>query len=190
MPRYISVFSGVLLLILSGCSSVRVSQDFRPETDFAGFGAYRWEQTTTDPNDPLTDERIRNAIDRNLSTMGLTAENGSGTAAPDLLVSYRYTIRPVIESTGTGTDVGFGGFWGGGLFGGFGVGTGRDVRTRYEGVLNIYMKDARNGWTVWQGKGTHMVEEHWEPAKRTERINELVDKVMAQFPPKQSGAGD
>ena len=80
------------------------------------------------------------------------------------------------------------GTWGGphGSHGGIGVGTGRDLYTRQEGMLHIDVIDPQNGTILWRGKGTHPVEERWKPETKTEKINELVGKVLAQFPPSDS----
>ena len=69
------------------------------------------------------------------------------------------------------------------MFGGIDFGTGINVYSLEEGVLYIDVVNPGNGGILWRGKGTHHVEEHWDPETKTARINELVDKVLAQFPP-------
>ena len=44
------------------------------------------------------------------------------------------------------------------------------------------MSNPISGRILWRGKGTHPVAQHWNPETKTEKINELVAKVLAQFP--------
>ncbi|MFO7963042.1 MAG: DUF4136 domain-containing protein [Desulfobacterales bacterium] len=186
MPRYFWFIIVYLMIAFSACSTVRVSQDYRPEANFAGLATFRWHPEaggkTIDraPEDPLVSERIQTAVDYTLAAQGYRKAVGT---RPDFYVDYRYHIRPVLESEGLGTEVGFGTWWGSGLFGGIGIGAGRDVYTRQQGVLYIDIIDPISNEIIWRGKGTHRVEEHWGPETKTEEISELVAKTLAQFPP-------
>lgn len=175
------------MLLICACSTVRVSQDYRPGTDFSHLKTYRWQPVAADirgdapMDDPLRDERIRNAVERNLDSLGLREVSET---KPDFFVDFQYTVYRVSESNDVRGQVGIG-TWGGtkGTFGGIGVGTGRGRFTRQEGMLHIDVIDPQNGTILWRGKGTHPVERHWKPQTKTEKINELVGKILAQFPP-------
>ena len=64
------------MLLLCACSKVRVSQDYRLGTNFSDLKTYRWQPVAEDirgdapMDDPLRDERIRKAVERNFSAMG------------------------------------------------------------------------------------------------------------------------
>jgi hypothetical protein len=186
MLRKLLLMVGVCVLILPGCSTVRVSQDYRSGRDFSGLRTYRWQpqgdekKARTTPDDPLVSERIRNAVDRILSSRGFREESTD----PDIFIDYRYTVRQVIESDDYGPQVGVGTYgWRSGVFGGIGIGSGGYVHTSEEGVLLIDFMDPQSGELLWRGKGTHYVEEHWSPETKTGKINELTEKTLAQFPP-------
>ena len=182
----------MLLLLLwccwvagAGCSSVRTSQDYRPNTNFSDLETYRFRakeasrSTEDSQTDPLVDERIRKAIVQDLDAKGYRQRNGS---PPDFFIDYNYTVRQVLESDDVGTGFGIG-TWGGGTFGGVGIGTGTNLYTREQGVLTIDFVNPQDGKVLWRGKGTLPVAEHWDPETKTEKVNELVTKVLAQFPP-------
>jgi hypothetical protein len=132
-------------------------------------------------DDPLRDERIREAVEQNLYALGFREVVED---KPDFFIDFRYSVYQVFKSDDVRREVGIG-TWGGpdGPFGGVGVGSGWDFYTRHEGVLYIDIIDPRDGHILWRGKGTHPVEQHWNPQTKTQKINELVSKVLAQFPP-------
>jgi hypothetical protein len=183
--RLLMVWTGTLLLC--ACSTVSVSQDYRPGTDFSNLKTYRWQLVAHDiqgdepMDDPLRDERIRNAVERNLTSLGFREVI---SAKPDFLIDFQYSVYRVMESNNVRGKVGIG-TWGGanGTYGGIGVGTGRGLYTREDGQLRIDVIDPKNGHILWRGKGTHQVEPHWQPETKIEKTDELVDKVLAQFPP-------
>jgi hypothetical protein len=100
-----------------------------------------------------------------------------------LQLNFHYTVRRELESDAVGPEVGIGS-WGGGVYGEFGIGMNTGVYTREEGVLYIDVIDSKTGDILWRGKGTHWINEHWDPKTKTRKINGLVDKILEQFPPK------
>jgi hypothetical protein len=50
--------------------------------------------------------------------------------------------------------------------------------------MKAYIGVASNSDLIWRGTGTRRVSQHSDPEKRTKNINETVDKILAQFPPK------
>ena len=65
-----------------------------------------------------------------------------------------------------------------------GVGTGTQVRAYDQGTLLIDLTDAVDGRLIWRGIRTQTVTGHSDPEKSTRQINETVEKILAQFPPK------
>jgi hypothetical protein len=175
----------LLVLVLgAGCSTVRVSQDYEPGIDYAGFATYAWQhdsQPKTDDirvDDPLIHQRIRTAIDNNLESRYTKADR----AVADFLVGYELAIRQKIKSEGSqgGLMIGSGGR---GSFGGIGISTGSPVETYDQGTLFIDVLEPKSGKLLWRGKGTDVVAEHADPEAITRQVNELVQKILAKFPP-------
>jgi len=179
----------LLFVFLWGCQSIQVSQDYELSKDFASLKTYKW-QTKTQPetgdirvDNPLLDARIRSAIDDSLSKKGYRRINQERT---DFYVSYKYQIRSKIGSDDVGVGVGFG--WGTrGHMGGLGVDTGRHITEYDEGTLVIDLKDASKGDLLWRGIGTARVDQHSKPDEITKGINEMVQKILSQFPPPPNG---
>jgi hypothetical protein len=176
------------LLVVIGCSGIQVNQDYDPATDFSGLRTYRWETpvqaSTGDPriDNPLQDARIRQAVDRNLHTKGYTL--ASDNAPATFSVRYQYLLRQRIESDGTRGRVGFGiGSYG--RHGGIAIGTGDSVREYDEGSLIIDFWDTDRNTLLWRGNGVHRYRTYNDPNKAKRDIDQLVEKILEQFPPRQ-----
>jgi len=173
-----------VILLLVGCSPVQVSQDYRQGLDFSRFHSYHWKNTppavSSDIriNNPLLQERFRQAIDGTLARRGYMQ-----AAAADFLVSYDYSIQTRIESEpfGTSVGVGYGRYY---RYGAIGIGTDIDVRQYDVGVLVIDFFDARTGTPIWRGNATQLVTTHSTPEETTAFVYRMVDSVLSQFPPR------
>jgi len=174
------------LALFIGCSGIQVSQDYEVAADFSNLKTFTWylakQKKTGDlrVDNPLLDSRIRKAVDRSLSQKGYKRIS-QGT--PNFYVGYKYAILTRIRSERVSTGFGFG-FGGSGSFGSIGIGTGSDVREYDEGMLVIDITDAKNRKLLWRGTGTRRVSRHSDPERITKEVNENVDKILAQFPPK------
>jgi Domain of unknown function (DUF4136) len=174
-------------LVVAGCSGINVSQDYDPATNFETMKTFRWESETQDKtgdpriDNPLRDTRIRTAIERLLAEKGFAP---SANAAPTFLVRYQYALRQKLESGGTAGGVGFGiGSYG--RHGGIAIGTGNPVREYDEGSLTIDLVDAGSAALLWRGTGTQRFREYNDPEKASRDVYTLVEKIMAQFPPRK-----
>jgi hypothetical protein len=187
-PYRLGVCLLILLSVTAGCASVKVSQDYDVTTDFSRLQTYAWhpgapEKSGGAPTDnPLLASRIRAAVEKNLSQMGYRKIE---TGSPDFYVTTTYSVRSKIDSGGVRTGVGIG-IGGSGTFGSVGV-SGSPVREIKEGTLVIDVSDANQGGLLWRGTGTYEVKPEKDPQKTTEKINRVVEKIMAQFPPQPQG---
>ncbi len=185
MVKLLKLIPLLLLLIAGGCSGVKVSQDYTSAGNLAGLSTYAWHTDSQEKtgdiriDTPLVDSRIRDAIEATLAARGYrkTARDQA-----DFHVAYQYDIRGRLRSDNLRTRIGFG-FGSFSRHGAFGVSTGSDVSPYDEALLVIDILDARDGSTLWRGKGTRQAFTHTEPAKLTEQINETVHKILDQFPP-------
>lgn len=173
----------LLLILLGGCSSVRVSQDYRPGVDFTRYASYGWMQSEAVSSDirvnnPLLQERFYQAIGRELGVRGLVA-----SAPPDMLVRFTYTITTRVESDPMSTSVGYG-VGRNHRYGGIGIGTGVDIRQYDVGLLVIDLYDRVTGQLLWRGNGTETVKTHRSPEEVTAFVNRMVGSIMAQLPPR------
>ena len=183
MLNYSKLIILLVCVLLLACSSVRVSQDYDPTKNIQGLKTYAWKSETQEPtgdfrvDNPLLDARIRDAVDRNLAALGFKKISDG---KPDFLVAYQYVIQRKIESDRVSTGVGFGfGTWG--SRGGVGISTGSSVSEFDEGLMAIDFLDVGKGALLWRGSGSRRVNQHEDPARTTQKINEMVDKIMAQL---------
>jgi hypothetical protein len=174
-----------MVTAMAACSGVRVGQDYDPSTEFSGLKTYDWHPDLEAPGEggpagsPFVDSRIRSAIVRNLADKGYRkAADGN----VDFLVYYQYGIRRRIASDRVRTGVGFGsGGWG--HWGGIGISTGGGVQEYDEGRLIIDVLGFHGDALLWRGTGTRPVSEQAGPDTSKREIDEMVDKILAQFPP-------
>lgn len=173
-----------VFLLLSGCASVRVSQDYRPGSDFTRYHTYSWQSMEVkrseniQVNNPLMQERFRQAIDGTLAGRGyVKADPG------DFQVSYEYSIQTRLESEPFNTGIGYG--WGRYHHsGGIGISTNGGIRQYDVGVLAIDFFDGRTGQPLWRGTGSELVTTHSTPEENTAFAYRMVEAILAQFPPR------
>jgi len=183
--RKIAILS--VVVIIFGCSGVKVSQDYKPTTDFSNIETYAWQsetqEKTGDPrlDNPLLDSRIRDAVDNYLLENNFKR---SSDGIPDFYVAYTLKIFRRINSTGgnSGFSFGFGSF---GRSSGFGISTGSQVGEYDESMLVIDFIETDGGDLLWRGVGTHRFSQHIKPEESIESVNETVKKILSQFPPQQ-----
>ncbi|GAK89442.1 lipoprotein [Nonlabens ulvanivorans] len=130
------------IVLLVGCQTVRVSQDYAVGTDFNQFKTYGYFKQGIDEADinDLDKKRILKAIDDQMLTSGWTKSQ-----TPDIMINIftKTQQRVDVYNNWGGWNAGFGwGGWGGGLGWNNGFG-GNNVNTVNEGILHIDFIDAQ-----------------------------------------------
>jgi hypothetical protein len=175
------LIAALIALLLPGCSAVKVSQDYDPATDFSKYRTFAWypgpQPKTGDirVDNPLLDERIREAVTRELISKGFRRV---ADETPDFYVAYHLTIRTKLEADTVHTGIGYGRYP---YYGGVGYDTW--VRQYDEGMLVIDIAAAEAEKLIWRGVGTRRVTETKNPQKSTQVVNQTVTEILAQFPP-------
>jgi len=167
----------LILLFVSSCSSVRVSSDYDNQTNFRGYRTYAYYKTGIDKAQisDLDKKRILRAIDTEMASRGFTKSQN-----PDVLISIFTKEREQVDVYNN--NFGYGGFGFNRFGGGFGYG-GSNVSTRIEGSLFIDLIDARNKQLVWQGRGIGTLNDTDNIAKKEQRIQKFVSKILQAYPP-------
>ena len=172
---------------VSGCSTVRVSQNYGLENDFSHLKTYQWQpkngqkEEELPEKDQLIEDQVREAVESNLDSKGFRKDNGS---EPDFLIDFQYQFLQILGPGDPGTEVEIGSDeWAHGVFSGTGIGQGSDMYPWEEEVLDIYVTDPKSGYVLWRGKGTLRVAVYWKPETKIQKIDELVEKILAEFPP-------
>jgi len=178
------LFSAFILILLQSCSGITVSQDYEKEYNFAGLKTFAWKPNTDNgygiENNDLVDERIRTAIENNLLARSYRKVD---SYTPDFFISYYVTIEQKISSSGVsgGVSIGRSSM---GRYGGVGMSTGSQVRAYDQGTLLIDVTIPLGDKLVWRGTSTQSVSDHSSPEESTANINETVEKILEQFPPR------
>jgi len=180
----------VLACQVAACASVRTHYDFDPGADFSAWRTYAWYPSGSPPSgdprldNPLLHDRIEAAVDLTLGAQGFTRVR-DGT--PDFYVNYHLSTEQRLDVTtidrsyvrGPGGSRWRGAGWGG-------VGWTETVVDQYEeGILVIDLVDAAMRRLVWRGSGTRRLASNPRPEQVTQRVNEAVAEILAQFPPDQ-----
>ena len=176
--------SAFILVFLQACSGITVSQDYEQEYNFAGLKTFAWMPNKDNSygvkDNDLLDKRIRNAIDNSLLAKSYRKVD---SYTPDFFVSYHYAVAQKIKSSGLSGGIAVGRSSYGG-FGGIGMSSGSDVRAYDQGTLLIDVTIPLGDKLIWRGTATQSVSDHSSPDESTANINETVEKVLAQFPPR------
>lgn len=179
------VFLVVFILIyIQACSGIKVSQDYEQDYDFSALKTYSWKANDNNEygleDNDLVDNRVREAIENGLSAKSFTQID---TGKPDFYVSYHVTIEQKVSSSNVSGGVSIGRS-SRGRYGSVGMGTGSSPSVYDQGALLIDFTDAVNDRLIWRGISTQSVSDHLEPGESKVIINETVEKILQQFPPK------
>jgi uncharacterized protein DUF4136 len=159
----------------------KTSHDFDKTANFAGFKTYAFKDGTK-VGQPLIDDRIVAALEKELATKGLTKSE----ANPDVIVVYHVAFdkEKDISTYSSGYGGGYGPY-GYGWGGGWGSTTSTtQVRDILVGTMVIDIADAKKNQIAWRGMGVKEVNTTASPEKRDKSINEAVKKILKNYPPK------
>src|SRR5262245_40076893 len=161
---------GLSLVFVAGAAAQKITTEFDHDVDFSKFKTFAirdGQLRSPNPalNSELTKKRIDSELERALTARGLKKAD----AAADLNVFYTFgSIRRVETETFPGGP------------------SGRGTRVarvpQFEGNLVIDLRDPKTRALVWRGIAT---EEQSEPAKLADKLDEMIKKAVAKYPPKK-----
>lgn len=184
--RVLTRLLGITALLLTGCSGISVNHDYDTDADFSQLKTWQWAASNTGSNHPLTnsdlvDERVRNSVSSALAAKGLNPVND----APDLLVDYQIVLeQPAPVAQEPRISIGMGASSGGSSYGGVGFRFGDSGQSSPHEILIIDMKNPATGKLLWRGSSRRIMKSDNSPTEASERMNETVNAILAEFPPK------
>jgi Domain of unknown function (DUF4136) len=158
----------VLLVLTSVAFSREIKVDYDHHANFSQYKTYSWGKVET--QNPLWDDRIKEAIDRELAKKGWTEVASGG----DVTVMAIGTTRdqPTLQTFYDGFP--------GWRWGGFGEAT--TLVEHYEvGTLIIDIFDSRDKQLIWRGSASDTLPD--KPDKAIKDLQKSVDKMFDNFPP-------
>ena len=167
------LFLPIIALVITSCSSVRVTTDYDTKVDFNQYKTFAFYKTGIDKAtiSDLDKKRIMRAIETELLAKGMIK-----SAKPDVLVSLFTKSRKKVDVN----DNFYGGFYYPRYYGNNQM----SISQRTEGTLFIDMLDARKKDLIWQGIGTGTLRVK-EVSRKEARIKVFVKEIMAKYPPEK-----
>ncbi len=170
------------LALLGGCSSIAVESDWDTSVDFSQFQTYGFIDDSGQGINRLTNDRIRAAINSDLTGKGFRPVNDYEDA--DIAIGYQVTTEQRSTYHTVHSGWGASGFRTSNVRLGASVGTSRTVRNDYTvGTLVIAVFQVADKTLIWEGSGTDTVSPSRSPDESTQNINEAVQKILRSFPP-------
>ena len=172
-----------MALMLMACSSVTVKTDYDREYDFVKFKTYRWAAgKEINPQDelqkyPLVLKRVIKAVDKTMAEKGFQLVEGDDF---DLVVMVHAGTKERMQVHDTGGYGGYGG-WYDPWWGPYGGTT--TVSYYEEATLVVDLVVWEKKELAWRGMATGTVKENQDAEEQQERLNGIVAKIFAEYPP-------
>ncbi|MEM9100809.1 MAG: DUF4136 domain-containing protein [Pseudomonadota bacterium] len=164
----------VTTLVLASCATVSTHYDYDATVDFSRYQSFSLQKPDQEKNLSLNEARAIEAIKRNLKGKGLTE---TSEAQSGLQVHITIMVDKKIDVDRFYTRYGFRHGWG-------------NVTTyvkEYEvGNLVVDLIDPKQKRVVWRGTAKGNFAKSPTPEQQTERIDQAVDTLFAEFPSKIS----
>ena len=182
MKRSCVLSTITLLLVATASLAQDVRYNFDKSTDFSKFKTYKWVQikgASTANN--LVDKQIKDAIDAELATKGLTKVDGDDA---NLYIGYQPAIGEEKQFNSYSSGWGYGPGWGGGWYGGMGSTTTHgSTSTIYKGQLALDMYDSAGHDLVWRGVASKTIDPKAKPEKQQKNLTKAIKKLLKNYPP-------
>ncbi len=168
--------SRTLLLVAAvaalGCSTLEMSTDFNPGTDFSGYRTFDFKEGSK-PRDPVARRSVEYAIQTALEGRGLRYAESGGDL--DIFVHFVLDTELRFETYGYDTIGWYGWGWGGP--------TVTTVRAIPIGTLLIDLVDSRSKALLWRGLVKDEISTTLYPEEREKKAIGIARQLFANFPP-------
>jgi hypothetical protein len=182
MRKISFIWVALLLTVASTAFAQDVRYNFDKDTDFSKFKTYKWVVLkNATPVDDLTDKQIKDAIDAQLATKGLSKVDSDDA---NLFVGYQAAIGTEKQFTSFDSGWGYGpGWYGRGWYGGGGGMTTGQTSTIYSGQLAVDMYNSAGKDLVWRGVVSKTLDPKAKPEKRQKNLTKALTKLFKNYPP-------
>ncbi|NRD74997.1 DUF4136 domain-containing protein [Shewanella sp. VB17] len=185
MKNFKVILAGLSLSMLAGCSSLKTSSDYDPEANFNDVNTYAWvEKKTQDSRyhlDGLMDQRVRTAVDSQLSLKGIKLTD---PAKADVLVNYLTKVDKKINVDTFNSNYGYNPYYGHGWGMSGSMYSQTTVREYEVGTLILDMVNRESGQLIWRGSVADTIRDQNTPEERVEVVNQAISEMLKNYPPK------
>ncbi len=182
--HYLRVLSlSLIILGLTACSlTPRVNTDYDTTASFTHLKSFAFapEHSSNETVTTLLNKRVKDSLTATLTTNGHPLVD---EAQADFLVAFHTSYEKRIDVDTYYTTWGIRPFWWYGPFDRAHVPTTR-VREYTVGTLVVDIIDNRAKTVVWSSSAANTVSKYASPEEREARINEVVNAMLADFPPR------
>ena len=148
-----------------------VRYNFMPGTDFSKYHTYKWVNIEGSAHpDQIVDAQIKQAIDSQLSTKGLTKTDDDKA---DLYVGYQVAVDQEKQWNGYGMG-------GGVRWGGMASATSSTINV---GTLVLDFYDPTTKQLVWTGNATKTIDPKSDQQKNQKNLDKAMAKLLKNYPP-------
>lgn len=176
MMRLISVSFGVIMLALTGCAQKLANYDYDPGFGFTSYTGYALQQSDKQTYQSLDASRIEAAIKQQFEGRYRLVDAGEA----DFVVHYYVQAQRKIDNSGVSFGFGFGVSSNVGV----GVSTSPPAREKTEGQLILEVVDSASDKLVWTAKATRTLKDSMNPTQRDYLVQDVVQEMLANFPPR------
>jgi hypothetical protein len=163
----------VSLVALGGCSSLRVSTDYAPGTDFSQYKTFTVKPGKL-PMSQFEVERVEAALTHALEARGLKRVADGGDLS--VFTHFQTGKETRYDTTGYGYGVGYHGWYGGGM-------SSTTVTEIPTGTFVVDLVDAKTTTMVWRGIANDSISTSATPEERQEKADRVFQTLFAEFPP-------
>ena len=176
MVRLIMIGIAISSVLLTGCAQKLANYDYDPKFSFAGLQTYALKQSDKQTYQSLDAGRIEAAVKQQLAGRYQSVD----PAQADFIIHYYLLAERKVDNSGVSVGFGFG------LSSNVGVGvsTSPPAREKTEGKLVLEAVDSTTSQMVWTAKATRTLKDSMNPSQRDYLIQDVVQEMMANFPPK------
>ena len=189
MRLYSAFTTAIILLWLTGCSSLSVNYDYNQQVDFTKYKTYDWLPSPKDMKvDELNHARFVTAVENNLAGKGFTQSSTN----PDFMIATHFGKENKVDINSWGYSYAPNSYYGGygyryparyGYAGGYAAPGGVSVYEYELGTLILDFVDTKTKQLIWRATAETIVSPASTPEKQTQKINNAVKQILNSFPP-------
>jgi hypothetical protein len=189
MKMKFGIITLFVAVILTACSSVKISSDMDKTADFTKYKTYEyygWADNSDQMLNQLDKERIENAFGMEFSNRGMTIVESGGDLVVTLYIVTQQKQQTTATTTGMGGAYGYGGYYGYGPGYGWGGGMSSTTYNTYDytvGTLVIDIYDAAEKKLIFESSASGEINE--KTKGRDDRIAKTASKIMYDYPVKK-----
>jgi len=166
----------VSILIIAGCSSLKVNVDYDPEFNFSQQHSFTIVHHNKEGEDTLFNDRLIKALEDDLKTKAYVL--GSKKSA-DLIFVFHVNVESKVDIDTDYAMVGYGRYG----YGGRMVSSTRTYKYK-KGTLIIDALNPKDKKIVFRSISTDILKSYDNPEERIVYIQKVVHKAMKEFPSK------